>query len=783
VIDQFQRVKGGPAMAELVSVPLRAKPSDSGSGDGARPVRGWIGGQAPPVGPSDGTDLREVYQVIRRRKGIIIGCMVLITALTVVGVFQITPRYTAESIIMVDTRKNQVADIQSVLSGLGSDSVAIRSEIEVLKSPTLAERVAKKLKLIDDPEFMPPVVAREPLLVRLGVADWLAGSLELLGISTAPPSPGKSPEEQAQDLLDATSLKAQKGLTVINDGRSLVLKVRFESESPTLSSSIVDTYADLYLLEQLEAKYAAVRRANEWLNTNLTELRGKVQSTERAVQLFKEGNNLTESRGTTVTAQQLTELNSQLIVASGDRAQKEANLREVQNLVKSPSGMGSSSQVLASPLIQRLSEQESELRRKEAELATRYKPAHPAMLNIRAEITDLDRKMTEEVNKIARGLSNDLNVARARETALQSTLRGLQQSTVQQSKSEVQLRELERDAEANRTLYENLLKRFKQTSTQEDIQQADARLIAYAKPPKTPSYPNKTLLVELAALGSLLLGILLAFVIERLDNGFRTSDQIEKQAGLPVLGLVPGVKANRVPVDVVVDQPVAAYSEAIRSIRTALRFSDVDNPPKIVMVTSSLPAEGKTCFAASLARSVAASGGRALLIDCDLRHPSVGKLFGATGDAVGPGLVALFTEGADTSKMVQVDEKSGMHFIPSRGGTSNPQDLLGSAQMSKFLKAMRMQYDVIVIDAPPVLAVSDALVLSHLADATLFLVRWERTPRAITIGALKSLRAQGGRVAGAVLSRVNVKKHAKYGYGDSAYYYGYYGGYYSGEKA
>jgi succinoglycan biosynthesis transport protein ExoP len=770
-------------MAELVSVPLRAKPSDGGGGEVTRAVRAWAGGQAPPAGPSDGIDLREVYQVIRRRKGIIIGCIAIVMALTAVAVFQITPRYTAESIVMLDTRKNQVADIQTVLSGLNADSAAVRSEIEVLKSPTLAEKVAKKLNLADDPVFSPRGSTNAPFLVRWGVVNWFPeGSLELLGISTAPPPP-KSAEEQAKDLLDRAALKVQKGLSVLNDGRSYVLKLRFESENRALSSVIVNTYADLYLLEQLEAKYAAVRRANEWLNENLADLRGKVQTSERAVQVFKESNNLTESRGTTVTAQQLTELNSQLIVASGDRAQKEANLREVQSLVKSPAGLGSSSQVLASPLIQRLSEQESDLRRKEAELATRYKPAHPAMLNIRAEITDLDRKMTEEVNKIARGLSNDLNVARARETALQSTLKGLQQSTVQQSKSEVQLRELERDAEANRTLYENLLKRFKQTSTQEDIQQADARLIAYAKLPETPSYPNKSVIVIIAALGSLLLGLLLAFAVERLDNGFRTSDQIEKQGGLPNLGLVPALKAKRVPVDVVVDQPIAAYSEAIRSIRTALRFSDIDNPPKIVMITSSLPAEGKTCFAASLARSVAASGGRALLIDCDLRHPSVGTLFGVAGENAGPGLLALFTEGADTSKMVRVDEKSGLHFIASGGGTTNPQDLLGSVQMSNFLKAVRSLYDLIVIDAPPVLAVSDALVLSHLADATLFLIRWERTPRAVVIGALKSLRAQGGRVSGAVLSRVNVRKHAKYGYGDSAYYYGNYGGYYSGEKA
>jgi polysaccharide biosynthesis transport protein len=767
-------------MAELISVPLRAKPADA---DGGRPTRSFAGAQTPPAGPSDGIDLRQVYQIIRRRKSIILGCMLVVTALTIFGVFQITPRYTAEAIVMVDTRKNQVADIQSVLSGLSSDSSAIRSEIEVIKSPTLAERVAKKLDLMNDATFSPREVARGPLLVRWGVADWLPeGTLALLGISTAPPPP-KSPEEQAQDALDRAATKVQQGLSVINDGRSYVIKIRYESESPRLASTIVDTYADLYLLEQLEAKYAAVRRANDWLNENLTDLRQKVQTSDRAVQIFKDSHGLTEARGTTVTAQQLTELNSQLIVSAGDRAQKEAALREVQNLIKSPAGMASSSQVMSSPVIQRLNEQETELRQRAAELATRYKPAHPAMINIRAQIADLDHKMTEEINKVARGLENDLNVARSREAAAQNTLNGLQKSTSQQSQAEVQLHELEREAEANRTLYEDLLKRFKQTSTQEDIQQADARLLAYAKPPKVPSYPNKTVLVEFALLGSMLLGIMLAFVVERLDNGFRTFDQIEKEAGLPALGLVPAVKANFVPVDVIVDQPISAYSEAIRSVRTALRFSDVDNPPKVIMVTSSLPAEGKTCLAASLARSVAASGGRALLIDCDLRHPSVGKLFGVTGDAVGPGLVALFTEGADVEKMVHVDEKSGLHFIPTRGGTSNPQDLLGSVQMSKFLKAMRLQYDIILIDAPPVLAVSDALVLSHFADASLFLIRWERTPRAIAVGALKSLRGQGGHVAGVVLSRVDVTKHAKYGYGDSAYYYGNYGGYYSGEKA
>jgi len=224
-----------------------------------------------------------------------------------------------------------------------------------------------------------------------------------------------------------------------------------------------------------------------------------------------------------------------------------------------------------------------------------------------------------------------------------------------------------------------------------------------------------------------------------------------------------------------VKRPTSQYSEAIRSIRTALRYSDVDNPPKVVLITSSLSGEGKTVFATSLARSVARSGGKALLVDCDLRRPSVSGLLGVSGD---PGVLDIFAENANTDALIRIDEESGMHYIPSKGGTANPQDLLSSQQMRSFLERMRARYDLIVLDAPPVLAVSDPIILSHFVDTTIYLVRWEATPRPIVTGAVKMLRANGGDIAGVVLSRVNTRKHATYGYGDSGYYYGRYSNYY-----
>jgi len=277
---------------------------------------------------------------------------------------------------------------------------------------------------------------------------------------------------------------------------------------------------------------------------------------------------------------------------------------------------------------------------------------------------------------------------------------------------------------------------------------------------------------------SVIMGGIVAFTTEHLDNGFHSGEQIEKLAGVPFLGLVPTLGMGKRPHDVVVQQPISIYAEAVRAVRTALRFSNVDAPPKIVLVTSSLPDEGKSTFALSIARSVARSGGRALIIDCDLRHPTLGGLM---GKPEGSDLVAYFRDGADISELIQIDEASGLHFITAQGGTSNPQDLLASQQMRSFLLGLRERYDLVVIDAPPVLAVTDALVLSHLVDATLFLIRWERTPRPIALGALRLIQTQGRHLAGVVLTRVNVRRHAKYGFGDYGYYYGSYSKYYSND--
>jgi capsular exopolysaccharide synthesis family protein len=425
-----------------------------------------------------------------------------------------------------------------------------------------------------------------------------------------------------------------------------------------------------------------------------------------------------------------------------------------------------------------LREQETDLARQQAELSGRYGERHPTMINLKAEIRDLKSKINGEVNKIVLSLANEVEVARTRETTLAANLAAVQQNVGELSKAGVKLGELQREADANRALFETFLARFKETSQQDQILKPDARIISAAESPLAPSFPKKKVILAVALGIAVLLGVFLALLIERLDNGFRSPEQVEKMTGVPGLGLIPAAPVSRKtpPHEYLLQKPTSAYAEALQSVRTALHFSNVDHPPRVVLVTSALPQEGKTTFAISLARIAARSGLKVVLVDADMRRPKIAKLMGLESDA---GLRELLAGDALIPGVLHKDEQTGLHIIPSRPDTPGPQDLLGSRRMRDLVRQMSTLYDMVVVDSPPIMAVSDPIVLSGLVDATLVLVRWETTPREVAISAIRQLRQSGGRIAGAVLTRVNMRKHARFSYGDSGYYYDQYKGYYA----
>lgn len=728
---------------------------------------------------SDEIDLQELLRTLWRRKSVIFSIVVLLTVLVTLIVFQIAPKYTAASNVIIDGRKNQVVDIESVMSGVSSEMGALLSEVEVIKSSSLIRRVVTDLNLAKDPEFneeLRPV----PWYKTLVNPETYVSRDFLVSIGLKRPEVLLSETEQAEERINRVINTVKEHMDVSIVGRSQVIAISFTSTNARKAALIANTIADQYIVDQLEAKFEATRRATSWLNDRLASLRDKVQTSEAAVQAYRESISNQVGQGSKLTEQQISELNSQLILAQANRAEAQARLNQVQRLLGNTADLSSAAEVLNSPLIQRLRDQEAELLRKVSELESRYGARHPAMIKARAELADLRSSIEREVRKIAQSLKNEVGVAQARVSTLQQSLNSLESKNNTQNQAEIRLRELEREANANRLLYENFLNRFKETNSQEDLQQADARIISRAEVPVDPSAPKKQLIIAVAFVGSIFLGVVLVFVLEQLDNSFRSTEQLEQLAGVPGIGMIPLLTGNllgktdvgRFPTH----KPGSATTESVRSLRTSLMLSNVDNPPRIVGITSTVPSEGKSTLAAWLAQVTSNSGQRTLLVDCDLRRPTVHKTFGADNTH---SLVELLADECTIDQAIKKDAETGLYLLPAKVTQANALDLLSSSHMQKTLIALREHFDFIVLDAPPILAVSDSKVIGLMADKMLYVVKWDSTPRGLVKAGLKESAEAGIDLAGAVLTQVNVKKHAKYGYGDYGYYYGRYKDYYA----
>jgi exopolysaccharide transport family protein len=686
--------------------------------------------------------------------------------------WQLKPIYTSTALVMVEPRQSQVVNFTQVLSGLPVDTETVNSEIQVIKSRHLTRRVVEKMKLELDPEFND--LLRQPTLVTKALAA-------IQSIFQRASSVQTSPEETAERERSAVVDNLLTRVSATSNSNSRVIEVTVGSESPQKARAILQTLTDLYLVDQLDVKFEATQRAAAWLNERLGEVTRKVEISEKAVEDFRRENGLIRGKDdVNLSTAQITELSSQLVVARTKVAEAEARLKQVQAVARSGSGADAVGEVLQSPLIQALRQQESTVLRKQAELATKYGPKHPQIINVNAELADLRQKIALEVRNIISNLRTEVEVAKARSASLERDLGDMEKRVGGLNEKEVQLRALEREATANRTLLNTFLQRFKETSGQEGIQAPDSRVISAASLPTTVSFPNVPLIMSLTAVAALIIGVGLVFAIEQLDSGFRSMDQVEREMGVAALGMIPLLDASKsgglAPEQYCLEKPVSAYAESIRNLYVSLSLSDVDKPPKVVLITSSVPEEGKSAVSLSLARVVARSGQKVALIDCDLRRPAIHSRLNLPAK---PGLVELLAHRAQFKDIVRIDKESGAHIIPAGELAPNPTDLLGSEQMQKLIVDLAKVYDFVVLDCSPVLAVTDARVLARRVDKVVYVVQWEQSRRETATFGLKQLQDAGGSIAGVLLTKVNVKKHAGYSYADSGYYHGRYQKYYT----
>lgn len=765
-----------------------------------------VGGAAPAASKRE-FDLSQFFAILLRNKMLIIGVIVIGTLLSIFLVQRMTPLYSAQASLVLQRQQINLGgrSAESVVQGLNPDFFTNETEAEIIRSRSLALKVVEQLDLANNPMFNPQL--SEP---KVGLIGSLKNALGIASFKEIFPeswraSLGMEDDESAEAPVALTA--AQKGqmlreqlvdvfltgaggqvgrlfdggLAVEVDGSSLVIDLYYVSPDPDMSALAANTVADIYILEQLNAKYEATERANRWLADRVGELRLRVEGSSRNLESFRRRAGLVNVGDTTLYAQQLAELNSQLIGSRTILAEAEARYNQVQRLLETPGGLDSAAAVLESPLIQRLREQESELTRNIAELETQYRDAHPKMMLARSELEDLQKKINQEVNKVAINLGNELEITEIRQEKLEAEIERLQGRVSEQNQAEVKLNELSSVAQADRELYETVLARFKQVDTQQQqLIEPDARVISYATVPQNPSRPRKSLIIGAGFVLSGLIGFLLAFVREQLESGFRSVEQVEEVTGIPAIAMLPRVsganKPGKAPYDLVVDRPTSSYAEAMRTLRTALLLSDVDRPPRTISITSSVPGEGKTTAALSLARAAAKSGQKVLIIDCDLRKPSLHKALQVPN---GQGIVDYLSREKELEDVIEIDFKSEAHYILAGPSVSNATDVLASNLMSELLEALADTYDLVVLDTPPVLAVSDTLVLGRQVDKTVFIIEWNRTRRSAAAGALKQIVASGADVAGAVLAQVDVKKFERYYGSGTSHYAGQYKNYYS----
>lgn len=746
----------------------------------------------PYGGEDDSLSIRRILGVLRRRAVLIAGIAVLVTSIAAVWVNQLTPLYVAQAQLVVSPARAPDIGTDPITPSLTPDYWTNETEAAIISSRELARKAVERLNLVNSPLYNPALRPPETGLIRsiIGpvkefVSDTLVKPAKtfLFGEPDTATDPSLTQTAQSADsreeaLIDSIADAYVGGLSVIPQDRSRIITVQYRSTDPEMAALGANTSAEIYILDQLSVKGEASSRAGRWLSDRVNEMRRRVIESERRLEEFRREVGITDLGGTSLYQQQLAGLSEELVLARTQRAEAEARFSQIQDLLDQGGDLDTIAAVIDSRLIQNLREQEAGLAAKLAELGTQYRPNHPKMRLAETEMQGLQEKIRGEAEKILQNLGNELQIARVRETNLQREVSRLEEMLDQQGEAEVTLRALESEVRANKQLYETLLARFKETNVQRDelLQQADARIISRATVPGGPYFPKKGVMIFAALVVSLIIGIAISLLTEFLDSGFRSMHQIEALTGLPAIGLLPSVsdleRQGKRPHEVALEKPNSTFGEAIRTLRTALLLSQVDHPPRTVIVTSSIPGEGKTSTALSLAVTAARSAQKAIVIDCDLRHSTLHTYLDHPNHiGLGDYLAGL----ASLEDVIEIDPRSGVHFIAGGNRAPNPTDLLGSEDMRGLLRQLSRLYDLVVLDSPPLLAVSDALVLVRHVDKTLFLVRWEKTRRESAMIGMKTIIEAGADLAGVLLTQVDVRKHAQYDYADSGYYY--YGSY------
>jgi succinoglycan biosynthesis transport protein ExoP len=722
---------------------------------------------------------------VRRQYKVIALATLLSLALGIGYVFTAPPRYTASAVMVIDTHRNQVFQSQSPMGDLPVDSETVDTQIEIMKSENVALNVIKDLHLDEDPEFTSP----SPGFLNSAIG-LVTGMLTFwMPVDHEPPSEFARTRAALGTFQSRISLK-RMGLTYS-------IEIDFQSLSPDRAAQVANAVADAYVADALDAKYQSTRRAANWLQDRLTELREQSSNAERAVIDYKAKNNIVESGGRLMNEQQLAELNSSLIQARAQSAEAKARLERIEGIIASgDAGMAGTAaatvtDTLHNDVITKLRQQYLDYSTKEADFSRKYGSTHLAAVNLRNTMREIRKSIVDELSRIAETYKSDYAIAKAREASVKKSLSEIVTESQTTNEAQVTLRALDSGAQTSRALYDNFLQRYMESVQQQSFPVTEARVITKATRPFGKSAPRTGLILAVATMGGMILGVGIGMLQEISDRLFRTSAQVEKHLHTRCLAMVPMVKSvkrtaaqaddtgasarphgflrDNSPLWTVVDAPFSAFAEAIRGVKVAVDLSGVVKANNVIGVTSSLPNEGKSTIAMALAEVIAHGGGRVVLIDCDLRNPSLSRRLTPTANA---GLLEVLSAGARLDAVMWTDSSTKFSFLPAvvRSRLAQSSEILASHATRQIFETLREAYDYVVVDLSPLAPVVDVRAMTHLVDSFVFVVEWGRTKIDIAEHALDGAQGVYENLLGVVLNKVDFKMLGRYDGHRQSYY-------------
>jgi len=681
----------------------------------------------------------------------------IVTSIVIVIVKPMKSIYRAETTVMIETNRNNIVDLQGV-NGTGPQGLEyFATQYEIIRSRALIEKVVDRLQLTRHPDYDPRQAKETKSLFSIDAIKDLLKSEEV-------EEPSLSDNELEAEIRREIVSNFGNGLAVEPLFGTLLVNISFTSHNPQLSADIANAVADVYIESYLEARLVVAKKATSWLSDRLGELRQNLQDSEERLQEYRESEKLVDVQGVrTLDSAELAQLRQDYVDARQRRAEAQAVYEQVKNFETLSTGqLLAIPTILNNPIIQRLVETKSISDRKVAELSRRYGVQHPLMQTALTEQREVENDLNTRLRNVTQGIYGNYQAALRAEQSLSrqiNTTRGRLQNV---SRKEVRLRELEREVETNRQLYDLFLSRGKESDESSKLEEPPARVIDEAIAPIYPIGPNKKKFVVAAFVFASALAIGLIVLLDLLDSTVRVADDVEHKLKASMLGFLPLDKSNKSGFAFrafVNKSDKSGFAEAIRTIRTSLVLSSLDKPFKTIVVTSSVPGEGKSTVSLNIAEALGQME-KVLLIDADMRRPTMSKALGLAQSTMG--LSNIIAGKAGVEDCIHRLPDSEIDVIVSGTIPNNPLELISSKQFKGLLESLQSQYDRIIIDSAPVHVVSDAQVLSSYADSLIYIVKANSTPVGIASKGIKTLRSVNAPLTGVVLNQVDVDKATQY---------------------